>query len=181
MRRDARERREALITAAAECFSEFGYTVPLEDIADRAGVGRGTLYRNFKDRMALALAVFERDIEHWHEKTDQSLPLKQVILDIIMRGAKAAALFTRLAIEVPISEENVGGFHRLGERVRAILQPIVEKAHEDGVLRPDIGPHEILLAMRMVSSLMIPKMTNKEVKYTSEEALDLLIKGLMPG
>ena len=155
--------------------------MPLEDIADRAGVGRGTLYRNFKDRMALALAVFDRDLDHWHDKIDQSQPLKEVILDIILRGAKASALFTRLAIEVPIKEEDVSGFHALGERVRAILKPIVEKAQADGVLRPEIGPNEILLAMRMVSSLMIPKMTNKEVKYTSEEALDLLMRGLMPG
>lgn len=178
MRRDARERREALITAAAACFSEYGYTVPLEDIADRAGVGRGTLYRNFKDRMALALAVFERDIDEWVESTDLSLPLPDLIGDIILRGAKAAALFTRLAIEVPLDERNLDEFHVLGERVRTVLTPLAEKAQADGFLRPEVGTHELLLAMRMVSSLLIPKMSDKEAKFMVEEALDLVMRGL---
>ena len=62
-RRDAVLRREALLNAAIECFETRGYSVSLEEIADHAGVGRGTLYRNFKDRAALTLAIFAREIE----------------------------------------------------------------------------------------------------------------------
>ena len=69
MRSDARERREALLTAGEQCFREQGFTVPLEQIADRAGVGRGTLYRNFKD----AVTLEDLDIEIHFVKESQIL------------------------------------------------------------------------------------------------------------
>ncbi|WP_431312381.1 TetR/AcrR family transcriptional regulator [Sphingomonas natans] len=52
MRCDAAARREVLIDAGAHCFAEGGYLVPLGEIAARAGVERGTLYRNFRDRLS---------------------------------------------------------------------------------------------------------------------------------
>ena len=52
-----------MIDAAAAEFAERGYNVPLDAIAERAGVGRATLYRNFADRGILALAVFEQQLE----------------------------------------------------------------------------------------------------------------------
>jgi AcrR family transcriptional regulator len=58
MRKDAAQRRDALREAAATTFAEHGLDVPLDAIAERAGVGRATLYRNFADRDELVLAVF---------------------------------------------------------------------------------------------------------------------------
>ncbi|MEU1167510.1 helix-turn-helix domain-containing protein, partial [Streptomyces sp. NPDC005921] len=49
-RKDAARNYDALITAAREAFAEHGADVSLEDIARRAGVGIGTLYRNFPTR-----------------------------------------------------------------------------------------------------------------------------------
>jgi AcrR family transcriptional regulator len=178
MRRDARERRDALVRAAAECFTDKGYTVPLEEIADRAGVGRGTLYRNFKDRMALALAVFDRDIDELEAQLDMSRPIAEVMSDILYRGAKAAALFTRLAIEVQLDPEHLDDFHQLGVRVSALLEPVVAKAHADGVLRPELGPRDLLLCMRMTSGLLLPQMKKKDVQAQIDAALSLLMRGL---
>jgi AcrR family transcriptional regulator len=76
-RRDAVARREALLNAAVECFEARGYAVPLEEIADMAGVGRGTLYRNFKDRIALIMAIFERDIAAFAADMQEPLPLER--------------------------------------------------------------------------------------------------------
>ncbi len=50
LRKDAAERREALLKAAAEAFARDGLDTPLHVIAEQAGVGRATLYRNFADR-----------------------------------------------------------------------------------------------------------------------------------
>jgi len=179
-RRDALVRRKALIEAAAACFVEKGYTVPLEEIADRAGVGRGTLYRNFRDRMELALAVFDRDIDALEAWLDMSRPIEQVMADILYRGAKVSALFTRLAIEIPIDFKHVEGFHALGQRVAAILVPVVERAHADGLLRPELGPKDLLLSMRMTSGLLIPQMSEEEVRERIEAAMALLMPGLRP-
>jgi AcrR family transcriptional regulator len=59
-RRHARRNHELLVAAAREVFAERGSDASLEEVARRAGVGVGTLYRHFGDRDALVEAVFER-------------------------------------------------------------------------------------------------------------------------
>src|SRR3954469_20198756 len=62
-RADARRNFDALISAAREVFAENGTDASLEDIARRANVGIGTLYRNFPTRQDLLEAVFVQDVE----------------------------------------------------------------------------------------------------------------------
>lgn len=60
----AKENRKALLVAARELLAERGYDVPLSAIAERAGVGQATMYRNFPTRTDLGRAVFAEDIDH---------------------------------------------------------------------------------------------------------------------
>src|SRR5580700_2109178 len=62
LRSDARQNRARLITAATQAFAEKGADAPLEDIARRAGVGIGTLYRHFPSRLDLQAAVFRTGV-----------------------------------------------------------------------------------------------------------------------
>ena len=62
MRADARRNREKLLLAAVELFAGAGEDVPLEAIAERAGVGIGTLYRHFPTREALAEAAYRNEV-----------------------------------------------------------------------------------------------------------------------
>jgi len=62
MRRDAVERREKLLDAAEIEFALRGINTPLESVAERAGVGPGTFYRNFPDRQALLDALLDRSL-----------------------------------------------------------------------------------------------------------------------
>ena len=62
LRADARQNRARLIAAATEAFAEKGADAPLEDIARRAGVGIGTLYRHFPSRLDLQAAVFRTQV-----------------------------------------------------------------------------------------------------------------------
>lgn len=63
MRADARRNREKLVAVAEEAFAEHGAGASLDDIAKRAGVGPGTLYRHFPTREALQEAVYRGAIE----------------------------------------------------------------------------------------------------------------------
>src|ERR1700733_14998262 len=63
VRADARRNREQLLTAAKAVLAELGAGVNLEEIARRAGVGIGTLYRNFPSRQALLEAVYVDEVE----------------------------------------------------------------------------------------------------------------------
>jgi len=62
-RADAQRSRDALLAAAQAVFAEVGVDAPVRDIADKAGVGIGTLYRHFPQRSDLVIAVFGREIE----------------------------------------------------------------------------------------------------------------------
>lgn len=76
-RRDSHLRRERIVRAAVELYASDGMDVALEKIADRALVGRATLYRNFPDRDALTAAVMQHyfddltaRIEQWADRDD---------------------------------------------------------------------------------------------------------------
>jgi len=62
-RADSLRNRDLLLTAAKTAFTELGAEAPLEEVARRAGVGIGTLYRHFPTREALIAAVYVREIE----------------------------------------------------------------------------------------------------------------------
>src|SRR4029077_12169375 len=62
-RADALANREKLVAAARALFAEKGTSAPLEDVAERAGVGIGTLYRHFPTRQALLEAVYVDEVE----------------------------------------------------------------------------------------------------------------------
>src|SRR5215472_7113353 len=63
MRADARRSRAKLLEAATAAFAEHGADAPLEDIARRAGVGIGTLYRHFPTRTDLQAGVFRSQVD----------------------------------------------------------------------------------------------------------------------
>src|SRR5260221_4907368 len=62
-RADARRNHDALVSAARSLFTEAGTSAPLEDVAERAGVGIGTLYRHFPTRQALLEAVYVDEVQ----------------------------------------------------------------------------------------------------------------------
>lgn len=181
MRRDAQQRREAIIAAAAACFQESGYAVALEDVADRAGVGRGTLYRNFKDRMALVLAIFEREIDQLNVRVDPTLPLARTLADIVRDGAPAQFLFARLASEMPLIGDDMAAFRSLESRLEAVLEPAAAIARQRGEMPVDTGAPELALAVRMVGGLLHPGMAPAEVETSIERGVRLLLVGLCHG
>ncbi|HWJ86222.1 MAG TPA: helix-turn-helix domain-containing protein, partial [Cellulomonas sp.] len=63
LRADAARNREKLLTAAREMFDEEGTDASLEEIARRAGVGVGTLYRNFPTRIELIEQVYRHNVD----------------------------------------------------------------------------------------------------------------------
>ena len=73
LRRDAARNRERILAAAAELFTERGLQVTLDEVARRAGVGVGTVYRRFPDKEALTDALFEERITALVDLAQQAL------------------------------------------------------------------------------------------------------------
>lgn len=179
-RRDAVQRREALLNAAATCFETRGYSVPLEEIADLAGVGRGTLYRNFRDRVALALAIFEREIDDLAPDHERHLPLDQALRSMVFRGARMSSLFTRMAAEVELTDAQLADFKALGQRAQVAMEPLVSRAQAAGQLSRDIGAAEVLTAVRMLSALCKTIKSDEDMEAHIDLGLSLLMNGLAP-
>jgi len=178
MRRDAQQRRDALIQAGAECFREFGYGVALEDVADRAGVGRGTLYRNFKDRMALILAIFQREVDRLPANIDPAKSLPEVIAELARAMAPTNYLFARLTSEVSLREENFAAFRILGMRLEELIEPAIAAAKARGEIRATVTGRELVVALRMVIGLLTPGFSDGELALWVDEGVALLMTGL---
>src|SRR5580700_6463882 len=73
MRSDARRSRVKLLEAATAAFAEHGADAPLDDIARRAGVGIGTLYRHFPTRVDLQAAVYRSQVQTVCDAADDLL------------------------------------------------------------------------------------------------------------
>ena len=73
MRADAQRNRERLIEAAREVFREQGYDASLDEVAKRAGVGAGTLYRHFPSREVLLDAIMQSWVDRVNESADKVL------------------------------------------------------------------------------------------------------------
>ncbi|NBC38130.1 TetR family transcriptional regulator [Novosphingobium sp. FSY-8] len=179
-RKDAVARRTALLDAAIDCIEAHGYAVPLEEIADRAGVGRATLYRNFKDRVALALAIFAREIDQLVPPETLELPFEDALRRIVRDGARMSALFARLLAEVQLDEAQLAAFRQLGLRAERALEPLVARAHAEGRLRPDVGAQELLMVVRMLGALCKPFKEEDEIAEMVTTGLTLLLHGIAP-
>ncbi|KAA9380482.1 TetR/AcrR family transcriptional regulator [Microbispora cellulosiformans] len=155
LRADARRNRDLIVTAARELFLEQNVDVPLEEVARRAGVGVGTLYRRFPDRDALLRAVGEESLRRLAdlvETAGREEPDAWHALCRFLRGAVALRLGVLAAKLDPLLHQRL----RVGADLREIRQGVVaavlrltERAQADGALRPDIGPGDIALLMTL--------------------------------
>jgi AcrR family transcriptional regulator len=179
-RRDAARRREALIAAAATRFAEQGYGVPLETIAAAAGVGRATLYRNFEDREALALAIFSSAVDRLAAMVDPQAPIEAMLATTVRAGAGALSLFARIAADLHLDDANRAAFQQLALRMETVFAPVLHAAQQRGEVSREVTPRDLVLSMRMAGSVVLPFMDEAEVSAKIEAALRLLLNGLRP-
>lgn len=150
LRKDAAERRTRLLRAAKAAFARDGLDAPLHLIAEQAGVGRATLYRNFTDRSELALAVFLADIDDLGRRTEARLADPEAFswfleetaaLMIDSAGLSAAIRDLRDEALAPIRQ----GLRRAGAQALAASQAA-------GRVRPDLTAEDIRVIVLMLGA-----------------------------
>lgn len=148
MRADARRNYERLLKVAAEAFAEHGEGASLDDIAKRAGVGSGTLYRHFPTRRALLEAAYVDRVEGLARRADElaeRLPpgeaLTEWLYELCVGTIQVRGLGTLLG-----SAMADGGVTPTvcGTHVRGAAERLVSAARGVGVLRGDVEPVELL-------------------------------------
>jgi AcrR family transcriptional regulator len=148
-RADARRNFDALLTAARDAFAEHGTGASLEDIARRAGVGIGTLYRNFPTRQDLFDSVYLGEVEELCEAADQvaDLPPWEALASWLQRFVGYAA--TKRAISESLNRDSEM-FKNARDAMYEAGEPLFVRAQQAGEARTDTSFDDVL---RMVSGL----------------------------
>ena len=151
LRADAQRNRESLVDAAKTVFAETGANASLDDIAKRAGVGIGTLYRNFPSRDTLIEAVYRREVQHLTEAAgrlartltpgDALQQWMQLFVDYVAAKKVLTAAFSFTDAGAP--ERHASSSARITEAVTLLA----DRAMASGEIGPDLVPGDILQAL----------------------------------
>lgn len=181
LRADAARNRERLIDVAKAAFAEAGPDVSLEEIARRARVGIGTLYRHFPTRDAIIEAVYRREL-------DQLADSARTLLNE-MRPIDALAQWLRLSVDYIATKKLIapafgtftGGtaalYARSGNRFEESLSMLVEAAIRSGDIRADITTADLMQAMAGLAY----GNTAPTWRETTLRLIDVFIAGLRTG
>jgi AcrR family transcriptional regulator len=176
LRADARQNHARLINAATAAFAERGADAPLEDIARRAGVGIGTLYRHFPTRTDLQAAVFRSQVVAVCDRgdallTEQAAPgeafaawMRNLAGYLVTKRGLSHALIEAIGIESELISSCWLTMRRTTER-------LLEDAQEAGVIRTDVDATDV---MRLVHGVTV------STEKTPERA-DMLLSVMLDG
>jgi len=146
-RADARRNYDRLVTAARDAFAELGTSASLEEVARRAGVGIGTLYRHFPSRQDLLEAVYVEEVEDVCRRADEltDLPpwealaewLHRVVSYVGRKYALAQELWNYLDRDAPV-------FSGCRTALFAAGGALLERAQQAGDVRADVTIDDVM-------------------------------------
>lgn len=178
-RRDARENRARIIAAARRVFASSGFEAPLSAIAAEAGVGRATLYRNFEDRIALVVAIFEDNLRALEdlarEHRGQPDAFMALLSAIVEQQVEAHALFPML-----LTGKGAPDVDALARRATSVLRAPLRAAVAAGVVRGDLTLSDVLCVLAMLSAVVLDDLSPSAKKKRARRALQLVLDGIVP-
>src|SRR5215813_11475739 len=143
LRKDAERNRLRILRAAAEVFTEQGLRATLDDVADRAGVGVGTVYRRFPDKEALVEALFTERLDKLVGLAEQALADPDPwagLVDLLERAATVMAGDRGLRQMLMYATYGHDRAEQARTRMQPVVSKVVERAQAAGVLRADLYP-----------------------------------------
>jgi AcrR family transcriptional regulator len=145
LRRDARENRARVLAIAKEAFATEGLALPIDDIARRAGLGIGTLYRHFPTKQHLIAAIVE----------DRFIALADEAAELAVAPHPERTFFVfldRLAAELAKKRDlgdALAGFDlyartaEIKDRLRGSFATLLRRAQEAGAVRPELEVEDV--------------------------------------
>jgi AcrR family transcriptional regulator len=161
-RADARRNYAKLIAAAAAAFAADGADASLEDVARRAGVGIGTLYRHFPTRQALLEATYLEEVEALCTSVDDlaGLPPWEGFVAFLDRFADYVATKHALSGELLATLGMESTFFKgCHEAIFTAGEPMLERAQQARAVRPDVEFGDVV---RLVSGVLMVRSTTPE-------------------
>jgi AcrR family transcriptional regulator len=174
MRADARRNYQRLLQAASAAFAEHGADASLDDIARRAGVGSGTLYRHFPNRQALLETVYRDEIEtlasQAHQLQETMAPLDAMIT-WLQAVAKHITTYRGLRelLAAALSDQQSQLYAWCHDSMLSAATSILDRAQQSGLVRPDIDAYQML---RLINAIVL---TNEQAHASTHHAQQLLM------
>ncbi len=179
LRRDAERNRDRLLAAASDVFAERGLDATMHDIAAHAGLGVGTAYRRFANKQEVAEALFEqrldrvaalaeaalRDSDAWHGFT--------TYLEQVLQLQQADRGLTEIINNPHLGQDRAD---EARNRITPLLDAIVERAQDQGRLRPDFDTSDIVFLQYALGALMDRTRQTEPALY--QRYLTMLLDGV---
>jgi AcrR family transcriptional regulator len=177
-RADAVRNQQTLLTAAAEVFVTSGVDAPIRQIAAKAGVGMGTIYRHFPTRADLVTAVYRHQIEACAEAGPSLLSSADSPFDALRQWIDLFVdfLVTKhgLADALQSDSSRFAALHTYFlDRLEPVCAQLLGAAVDAGDIRPGTQPYEL---MRGIGNLCIGR--DSDPRYDPRRLIGLLLQGL---
>ncbi|WP_155053907.1 TetR/AcrR family transcriptional regulator [Streptomyces blattellae] len=179
MRADARRNYDRLLAEARTAFAAHGTDASLEDIARRAGVGIGTLYRHFPNRHALLSAVFEDGVSDLLARSrellgtpDPCTSLVTWLREIVTHAGEYRGLSRAL---MSVSYDNTSALARCSHPIREAGTALLTRAQEAGKVRPDVAIGDLLQLTHAIALAAEESPTDPDL---ADRLLKLTLRGL---
>ncbi|MGW4825252.1 TetR/AcrR family transcriptional regulator [Streptomyces sp. NPDC004227] len=181
LRADARRNREKILSAAVRVFAEEGLEAHLERIAKEAGVGSGTLYRNFPTREALIEAAYRNELSRLCDAAPDllaAMPPHEALRAWMGRFIDYATAKLGMAEALrAVVDSGVNPYAQSRELIMNALTSLMDAATAARTIRSDIGPTVMFAALTGVALAS----GKPEEREQAERLLDLTLDGLKYG
>ncbi|HTI23978.1 MAG TPA: TetR/AcrR family transcriptional regulator [Kutzneria sp.] len=177
-RADAVRNQQTLLSAAAEVFVTSGVDAPIREIAAKAGVGMGTIYRHFPTRADLITAVYQHQIEACAEAGPTLLADADSPFEALRRWIDLFVdfLVTKhgLADALQSDSSRFAALHTYFlERLEPVCAELIAAAVAAGDIKPGIQPYEL---MRGIGNLCVGR--DGDPRYDPRRLIEPLLNGL---
>lgn len=178
MRADAQKNRQRLIEVTVQLVMEVGGEPARDAVAERAGVGIGTLYRHFPEQQSLLHAA----VRHVLEKT---IGAGEGLVKTVPDGVDMLRQYMHMALDSGIGVVNI--IHPLLEnrdwpdllaRATALMKAIVGRAVQEGSVRSDLSERDIVFALTRFARPLPVGLPSSEERALAHRHLDFYIDGL---
>lgn len=186
LRADAQRNRDQIVAVARVVFAEIGPGAPMDEIARRAGVGVGTLYRRFPDRGSLLRAVVLESLEAILTDVQAAISEEPNAWEALARIVRRVVSM-RFSTHVTMMDEHTRqalreapDFRQARAAMIGVIEQLVERAQAEGSMRSDVGAGDVFA---VVSFLLKPPPTRSaEIsELLMRRCLTLILDGLHSG
>ncbi len=180
MRIDAQLHREELVKAAARIFTVKGYDAPLEHVLEEAGLGRGTLYRHFRNRSALVAAVLRHELDRMSHFVNEQCETPTLLRDVLTRFATSSQGMSG-AVQMMAETGDLELLGPLKAEASIVYDQVVANAGRFGLVRPGFNAADLRLIQRMIIAAVNKDITDDGFDgTTTESAVDIVMRGIRP-